>query len=215
MARRAAERLGFIHLNSGALYRGVALTALRSGVPLDDEAAVAAQAAQAEMRFERGGAFTLNGEDIRAEIYSSAVSKAVAKTAAHPSVRAAMTALQRRIASEGDAVVEGRDVTTVVFPHAQAKFYLDASIEERARRRLKELLDAGEDASQEEIERDIRERDRKDKTRAHSPLLIAEDARVIDTTEMTLEQVVDEVARVVESVIESVKKANVRNAQGG
>ena len=185
--------MGYTHLNSGALYRCAALLALRGGVPLDDDAALAALAEGAEMRFAPGGAVLLNGENVSGELYSSAVSRAAAKAAAHPPLRSAMTAQQRKIAAERNVVVEGRDVTTVVFPDAQAKFYLDASIQERARRRHKELSAAGEAVSIEAIEQEIRERDLKDKTRAHSPLKIAQDAHIIDTTPLTIEQAAEAV----------------------
>ncbi len=199
VARLSASLLGYTHLNSGALYRCVALLALRRRAALNDEAGLSALAEDADMRFGHGGAVLLNGEDVSVELYTSAVTEAAAKAAVHPSVREAMTAQQRKIAAEGDVVVEGRDVTTVVFPYAQAKFYLDASIEERARRRHKELAEAGETVSLEAIEREIRKRDMQDQTRKHSPLRIAQDALVIDTTPLTIEQAAEAVvARVKE-----------------
>jgi cytidylate kinase len=194
VARKLAERLGFIHLNSGALYRGVTLLALRNGVPLEDESALAELARQAEMGFTVEGRFLLNGADESDAIRTPEVDAAVSKVSVWKAVRLAVTAHQRRIAKQGNTVVEGRDVTTVVFPNAQAKFFLSASVEERAHRRYLELQAKGEDASLESIAAEIRERDHRDQTRHESPLRRAPDAESVDTTSLTVEQVVEQMA---------------------
>lgn len=191
-----ASSLGFVHLNSGSLYRGITLLAVRDGVALHDEACLATTAHDADMDFDPDGAFRLNGEDVSEAIRASEVDRAVSTVAALPAVRAAVTEHQRRIAAGKSVVIEGRDVTTVVFPEAQVKVYLDASVEERAARRLADLLAQGEDADIDQVTAEIRERDERDRTREDSPLLVAPDAEVIDTTGMSIAEVVSAIERV-------------------
>ncbi|MBT3270590.1 (d)CMP kinase [Candidatus Poribacteria bacterium] len=201
VSKQLASSLGFVHLNSGALYRGITLLALRSGAALGDEARLTEEARTAEMDFGLDGAFLLNGEDVSEHIRASEVDRAVSTVAALPRVRAAVTEQQRRIAAGKSVVIEGRDVTTVVFPNAQVKVYLDASVEERAARRHADLEAQGEQPSLDEVEREIRERDERDRTRADSPLLVAPDAEVIDTTGMSIDDVVSAIARSARSVV--------------
>ncbi len=186
VSKLLAESLGYVHLNSGALYRGIALLALRGSMDLGSESRLADVAGSASMDFGSGGAFLLDGEDVSEQIRSSEVDRAVSTVAALPRVRAAVTAHQRRIAAGKSVVIEGRDVTTVVFPQAQVKIYLDASVEERAARRHADLLAQGEASDLEQVKSEIRTRDERDKTREDSPLMVAEDAVVIDTTGMTI-----------------------------
>lgn len=200
VAKRLAAALGYIHLNSGALYRGVALSALQRDVSLDDENGLAEIAREVEMSFAEDGAFLLDGNDESSAIRTPEVDAAVAKISHWKAVRREVTAHQRRIASERNVVVEGRDVTTVVFPNAQVKIYLDATPDERANRRFLELQAKGESASMEEIAEQMRERDRRDRTRSESPLKIAPDATVVDTTGLTIEESVERIRRIVEKL---------------
>jgi len=200
VSKLLASSLGFVHLNSGSLYRGITLIALRDDVDLTNEGRLAAAAYEAVMDFDPGGGFHLNGEDVSEAIRASEVDRAVSTVAALPRVRAAVTEHQRRIAAGHSVVIEGRDVTTVVFPQAQVKVYLDASVEERASRRHADLVAHGEDADLAQVADEIRERDERDRTRADSPLLVAPDAHVIDTTGMSIPDVVGAIERVARDV---------------
>ncbi|MAF10613.1 cytidylate kinase [Candidatus Poribacteria bacterium] len=195
VSKRLASSLGFVHLNSGALYRGVTLLALRRGLDLRDERRLSAAAGDTVMDFDVDGGFIMDGEDVSEAIRTSEVDRAVSIVAALPSVRVAVTGQQRRIAAGKSVVIEGRDVTTVVFPNAQVKVYLDASVEERAARRHADLRAQGERVDVRKVEREIRDRDEMDRTRADSPLLVAPDAEVIDTTGMSVDDVVAAIAR--------------------
>ncbi|GIX06233.1 MAG: cytidylate kinase [Candidatus Poribacteria bacterium] len=198
LAQQLARRLGYVHLNSGALYRAVALLGLRNRVSPEDGPRLAELARQARMEFTSTGRLLVNGEDVTEAIRAPQVDAVVSRVAVHPPVREAVTEHQRRIAGRGNVVVEGRDIGTVVFPEAQIKFYVDASVEERARRRYLQLRqEQGTVPPLEEIERQIRERDRADSTRETSPLRVADDAILVDTTGRTVEQVVEEMVQIV------------------
>jgi cytidylate kinase len=191
VAKRLARRLGFRLLDTGALYRSVALAARRAGVSWDDEAAVAAVARGLRVDFAFSGENEQNhvfmdGEDISAAIRTPEMSDGASRVSALPEVRAALLDLQRRLGAQGGVVVEGRDVGTVVFPHAQAKFYLTASDEVRARRRAAELGGVEEAA----VLADIRARDVRDSTRAAAPLRQAEDAILVDSSGLSIDEVV-------------------------
>jgi CMP/dCMP kinase len=182
VARGVAERLGFTYLDSGAMYRAVALAALERGA----EPAQVASQVRIEMR---DGAVTLDGQNVSSAIRAPEVSEAASRAAAEPAVRAAMVAEQRRLLSAGDWVAEGRDIGTVVAPDAKVKVFLTASPQERAQRRAAEL---GIDADTVLAEQTIR--DQRDETRRHSPLTPASDAVLLDTTGLSLEQVIENVA---------------------
>ena len=189
VARAVAAGLGFTYLDSGAMYRSVALIALERGVDLDDGAQVGALAAELEIAFA-DGAVAVDGNDVSEAIRDPAVSTAASRVSIHPQVREAMVARQRELIASGRYVAEGRDIGTVVSPDAPLKVYLTAGEEERARRRAKET---GENpvavlAAQ-------RERDERDRARRHGALRAADDAVEVDTTDLTLEEVV---VRVVE-----------------
>jgi cytidylate kinase len=188
VARAVASALGFTYLDSGAMYRSVALAALQRGV---EPAAVARG-----LRIELGDRILLDGRDVTAEIRTPAVSEAASRAAADPAVREAMVEQQRRMLAEGDWVAEGRDIGTVVAPGAEVKVFLTASPEERARRRAAEL---GVDPATVLAEQTIR--DQRDSTREHSPLAPAPGAVELDTTGLTLDEVVQ---RIVELVTEAV-----------
>jgi CMP/dCMP kinase len=180
VARAAAEALGFTYLDSGAMYRAVALAALRRGVPPCQVAS--------KVRIDLGGRVLLDGEDVSSAIRAPQVSEAASRAAADPDVRRAMVAQQRRLIAGGDWVAEGRDIGTVVAPDADLKLFLTASPDERARRRAAEL---GVDQATVLAEQAIR--DERDRRRAHSPLQAAEDSVILDTTDLTLAEVVDRV----------------------
>ncbi|MCX8008015.1 MAG: (d)CMP kinase [Coriobacteriia bacterium] len=203
VARALARRLGYRYLDTGAMYRALAEEALTSGVPLDDVEALALLAHDAHIAFEYEGddpvysRVTVHGRDVTRAIRTPAVDAAVSAVARIPEVRAAMVAEQRRCAEGFDVVVEGRDIGTVVFPDAEVKVYLTASPEERASRRLRDREGAGYREEFEKVVADIVARDEADSTRDASPLKPAKDALTLDTTGLTVEQVVDRLARIV------------------
>ena len=192
IAERVAQALGFHYLDSGALYRIATLNALKKGVPLDDAAALTAAAEQLAPRFE-GGRILLDGEDVTTAIRSEEVSAATSRVAVVPGVRAALYALQKNAARLPGLVADGRDMGTVVFPDAPLKVFMTASARVRAERRYRQLIGRGETADLEALTRDLEERDRRDSQRATAPLRPAEDAKVLDTSEMGIEEVVKKV----------------------
>jgi CMP/dCMP kinase len=194
VAARLAEKLGVGYLDTGAMYRAVTWGAIHANIDLDDLDAVADYARRCRINMSGSGeSFKLfvDGRDITEDIRTPALTNQAHKAANNPQVRAIMVEQQRRIASAlGSAVTEGRDQGTAAFPDAEAKFYLDASAPCRARRRWQQLRDKGVDADYEQILADQRQRDARDAGRAVGPLKPAEDAIHIDTTEMTIDQVV-------------------------
>ncbi len=187
VARALAERLGFTYLDSGAMYRCVALAALGRGVDLDDEAATGGLAASLEIGLD-GDRVALDGRDVSTAIRSPEVTAASSRVSVHPAVREAMVARQRELIAAGRYVAEGRDIGTVVSPEAPLKVFLTASPEERARRRAEQT---GEDPGV--VLAAQRERDARDEGREHSALRAAEDAIELDTSGLPLDEVVDRV----------------------
>jgi cytidylate kinase len=199
IARRVAERLGFVYINTGAMYRSVALWALRLKTELSDMHRLEQLAMQADIAFAANGHVMLNGEDVSEAIRSEEVSQAASKVSALPAVRRALLGAQRKIAETASVVMEGRDIGSVVFPDAHVKIFLDADPGERARRRAAELIRRGVTVDLAALEADLRRRDDNDRTRSASPLVQAPDAEVIDTTGMTLEEVEEAILRLVRS----------------
>lgn len=202
VAKLLARRLGYRLLDTGAIYRAVALTAQQRGQPWTDAEACAAIARGLDIRFDfiaDKNHVYLAGEDASAAIRAPEISQGASQVSAHPAVRAALLELQRRLAAGGGVVVEGRDTGTVVFPRAEAKFFLTASEDERARRRVAELAAAGTAVDYEATLREIRERDRRDASRDVAPMVAAPDAVLVDSSTQTLEQVVESLASYVES----------------
>jgi cytidylate kinase len=198
VARRVAAALGFRYVDSGALYRGIAWKADAMGVDAArTEDVVRAMGAMDVGFFEAEGAvrYRVDGYEPRAEIRTERVSEGVSLVAAIPEVRRQVTEWLRGLRRFGDLVMEGRDIGTVVFPDATAKFYLDASPEERARRRNAELTPKGEGGDVGRVMVSLKNRDQRDSGRATAPLRIADDAQVIDTTGLNIEQVSDELIR--------------------
>jgi len=198
--RELADRLGYVFLDTGAMYRALALAALRAGVPLDDEAALSALAARVAIELRPSGAVILEGDDVTGAIRSQEVGSAASRVSVHPAVRRHMVARQREMGGAGGVVMDGRDIGTAVFPDADVKFFVDAHPRQRALRRYEELAQRGVAADLDTIEREIRDRDQADSTRADSPLTRAPDAIHLDTTELGLDEVVRRMLSAIESL---------------
>jgi cytidylate kinase len=192
IARHLARHFGLINLETGAMYRAFALKALRAGLPLDQSHALEQLTADTDIRLETGAEenrVLLDGEDVTGLIRNQTVTDAASRVSAVPAIRAWMVRQQQRLGAQGGVVMEGRDIGTVVFPHADAKIFLDAAPEVRGLRRFDQLGPKPEQQPDEVI-RDLRERDQRDRNRADSPLKAAEDAVLLDSTNMTLEEAV-------------------------
>ena len=198
VARKVAARLGYKYVDSGALYRGLAWKVIESGLDPADPAAVMAtmQRMKVDFRDENDAVrYQIDGYEPRDEIRREKVNESVSFVAAMPEVRAQVTQWLRDMVRFGNLVMEGRDIGTVVFPAARAKFYLDASPEERARRRHAELITESAPSDVGRVMVSLANRDQRDSDRKTAPLKLAEDAQVVDTTGLNIEQVVDEIVR--------------------
>ena len=197
IARLLAQRLKFDYIDTGAMYRAFTLKALRAGLDLSNADALIALAEKTELDISQDVdsriKVVLDAEDVSALIRTPQLTKQVAYVAKVGGVREVMKQNQRKIGKRGRSVFEGRDIGTVVFPEAKYKFYLDADFNERVNRRYKELSEKGQDVSSESIGRDLKIRDRKDMTREIAPLLRADDAVYIDTTHLTIDEIVDKI----------------------
>lgn len=201
VARQLAKEMGYIYVDTGAMYRAMALCALRAGIQPADEAAVTEVYRKAEVSLEyRDGAqqILLNGENVTDLIRAEEVGNMASAISGYLPVREKLVELQRELAARKDVVMDGRDIGTCVLPFADLKVYLTASSGVRAERRYKELLEKGEERSLEEIERDIIERDNRDMSREISPLKQAEDAVLLDSSSMTLKEVLSELMELAE-----------------
>jgi len=192
VSRTVAHVLGFRHVDTGAMYRAVGWKALHDSIALDDEPSVAALAEQADIDVE-GGLVFIDGHDVTHAIRTPEMDRTAASVARLPKVRAVLVARQRAMGNQGGVVMEGRDIGTVVFPNAQLKIFLDASAEERARRRANDTAHTGSQVGQAAVAAAIQARDQSDKTRTASPLTLAEDAVLIDTTNLPIDAVVERV----------------------
>ena len=202
-AKNVAEKLGFIHINTGAMYRGISLKCIQEDVNMEDPSQLNHLLTHTKLEFAAEGELTLfmDGVDISAEITSVQVTDFVSQVSAISEVREKLVQYQRKMAEGLNVVLEGRDIGTVVFPNADHKFFLVADIHERARRRKKEMEAKGEVVSLEELTAEMLERDRKDSTRKHSPLKKAEDAVEIDTTGISIEEQVNRIVEIVNKTI--------------
>jgi cytidylate kinase len=190
LARRIADKLGFVYVDTGAMYRSVALWALRNGTALSDMHRLEQLAREAHIEFAAGArTVLLNGEDVSEAIRAPEVGDAASKVSAIPAVRRALVAKQREMAENASVVMEGRDIGTVVFPDATVKFYLDAHADVRAGRRVEELVAAGEAVSGEAVAEGLRVRDERDRTRTASPLMQAPDAVYLDSSSLGIDEV--------------------------
>ncbi len=192
-AKETAKRLGMVYVDTGAMYRTVALACMRAGVSVSDEAAALSVLNRIDMRIEpeQGGQrIFLDGKDVTAEIRTPEIGKGASEVAAFRKVRERLVEIQQELARKYPVVMDGRAIGTVVLPDAELKIYLDAGVEERARRRQGELREQGKTEELSEVMEKIRQRDEADKTREHSPLRMANDAILLDSTGMSAEEVV-------------------------
>lgn len=199
IARRVAQRLGYLYVDTGALYRAIALHMLRAGKNpfISEEVISELDSVQVSLQYVEGEQQVLLGtENVSDSIRTPEVAAASSKVSAIPQVREFLLSLQRNLAKQNDVVMDGRDIGTVVLPNAQVKIFLTASLEERARRRWKELLEKG-DADFNTVLADVKQRDEQDTTRAIAPLVQAPDAILVDTTGITLEQSIDRMLAVI------------------
>ncbi|TMJ06599.1 MAG: (d)CMP kinase [Bacillati bacterium ANGP1] len=201
VARGVAQRLRFRYVDTGAMYRSVAWAVLQRGVSLSDERAVTALARSVRIDFVTdplGQRVLVDGVDVTEAIRTPQVSDGASIVSVYPGVREAMVTIQRRMGVDGGVVMEGRDIGTVVFPDAEIKVFLDASLDERARRRFEELKARGAGVDLESVRKAEEERDRRDRTRNHSPLRAAPDAVVIDSTGVPADEVVARIVQLVQ-----------------
>lgn len=198
IARSLADKLGFVYINTGAMYRAVALWAMRTDVAESDMHRLEQLAMQADISFEAGSnAILLNGEDVTNAIRAPEVSAFASKISLIPAVRRALVEKQRQMSAETSVVMEGRDIGSIVFPDAQVKVFLDADPGVRAERRVTELRSAGAAVTPEETAREMEERDDRDRTRAEAPLVQSPDATYLDTSGLSIEQVEESILKLV------------------
>ncbi|MCR5675686.1 MAG: (d)CMP kinase [Lachnospiraceae bacterium] len=196
IAKRTAKALGFIYVDTGAMYRAMALFMLREGVDIRDTDAVADAAKRAEITIRHEGGeqvVILNGENVSGSIRTEEVSQAASTVSVVGQVRERLVALQQELARTADVVMDGRDIGTVVLPDAKLKIFMTASSAVRAHRRFLELKERGEEADEEQIRRDIEERDERDRNREISPLRQADDAVYLDTSALTIDEVTERI----------------------
>lgn len=196
IAKLVAKEMGYIYVDTGAMYRGLAIHFLKKGVDPEEKEAVAEACRDAEVTigYEDGiQQIYLNGENVTGMLRTEEVGNMASRTSAIPEVREKLLELQRSLAREKDVIMDGRDIGTNILPDADVKIYLTASVETRAKRRYDELKEKGEPCSLEEIARDIKDRDERDMTREIAPLKKAEDAVLVDSSDMTIEEVVGEI----------------------
>jgi cytidylate kinase len=218
VARALAQRFGLLNLESGAMYRAFALKTLRSGVATNDAAALEALAHATQVRLESGSEgngvlsnrVLLDGTDVTDQLRTPQITAAASEVSIHPPIRRWLVGLQQALGAQGNVVMEGRDIGTVVFPHAPVKIFLDASPEKRGERRYEQTRTddqmRGSSAATQlstAVLEEIRERDRRDRTRADSPLRAADDATILDSTDLTLDQVIERAAELVERYLKT------------
>jgi cytidylate kinase len=202
VAQKVAARLEYIYIDTGSMYRALAWAVLHNDVPVNNEQAVSELLQNNTIELQRthdGQRVLWNGRDITCEIRTPEVSQYASIVASYGSVRQQMLVLQRKMAEQGNVVMDGRDIGTHVLPDAEVKIFLTASIRERAERRLKELLAKGHETDLASLESEIAERDKRDMEREVAPLRQAEDAVLLDTTGLSIDQVVDRILQICES----------------
>jgi CMP/dCMP kinase len=204
LARHLAHHFGLLNLETGAMYRAFALKALRAALPLDESSALEQLAGETSIRLEPGeeeNRVLLDGEDVSGLIRNPSVTDAASRVSVFPAIRAWMVGLQKQLGAQGGIVMEGRDIGTVVFPHAQVKIFLDAAPEVRGQRRFEQLGQSGRPHTIQphEILSELRARDERDRNRADSPLRPASDAVLLDSTAMTLDEAVRAAIAIVDS----------------
>lgn len=201
LSKELAKQLGYIYVDTGAIYRSFALAGLRAGIDLQDAEAVAKMlpGVQFSLRYIAGAQCVFLGEeDVSQAIREENVSMGASMVSAHPAVREFLLETQRRMAREKDVIMDGRDIGTVVLPHAQVKIFLTASVEDRARRRWEQLRQAGENPDFEKVRKDVEQRDYNDSHRAAAPLKQAEDAVLLDTSGLSFAQSLEKLEQIVQ-----------------
>lgn len=210
LTKLLAQRLGYIHIDTGAMFRAVALMASRAGIACEDDAGLAELCRGLAISFRRDGAGSrvmVNGEDVSGSIRTEEIGLLTSCISARKPVRDALLAMQRQMGEAGGVILEGRDIGTVVFPDAEVKFFLSASAEERGRRRYLELKERGEQVTLAEIVEKVVLRDRQDESREHAPLKKAEDAVSIDSTSLSIAEVLEIMERTVRERVGAAGKA--------
>ncbi len=200
IAKIVAKELGYIYVDTGAMYRTLALACFRDGIDTTDENAIVdkCESVEVTLGYEDGTQKVyLNGEDVSTEIRREEIGNLTSTIAVYPGVRKILVALQQDLASKNDVVMDGRDIGTAVLPNADLKVYLTASVETRAKRRYDELVEKGQNCDLKEIEKDIEDRDYRDMNRETSPLTQADDAVLVDSSDMTIDQVVAKIISLV------------------
>jgi cytidylate kinase len=207
VARALARRLGYVYIDTGAMYRAVALWALRLGVALNDAHRLEQLAREAHIEFAAGSSrVLLNGEDVTAAIREPGMAEAASKVSMIGGVRRALVAAQRAMAESASVIMEGRDIGTVVFPDADVKIFLDADPRARAGRRVEDLRRRGLAVEPDGVAQEIAERDRRDRTRAESPLIQAPDAVYVDTTGLSVERVEEAILKIIRTRVSNGKE---------
>lgn len=197
IAKLLAKKLSFKYLDTGAMYRAVTLYMIKHNIDINNNSEVISALNNLNINFDNDGRIYLDNEDVTEAIRSMEVVNLVSKVSSISIVRQNMVSLQRKIAEGGNYVVDGRDIGSVVFPNSKYKFYMDASLDERAKRRYNEELSKGKNITYEEVRESIRKRDEFDSNRENSPLVVPENANIIDTTSMTIDEVVEKIANVI------------------
>jgi len=208
VARRLAEALEYIYIDSGAMYRAIGWKAVQAGVDIRDHRRVAPLAAATEIGMvasPSGPRVLVDGQDVTKDLRTAAMDEASSVVSTYPEVRERLVALQREIARDGGIVMDGRDIGTTVFPHADVKFYLDADLAVRAARRLEDLRKRGSVADFDVVQADVLRRDARDRGREASPLVVAADAVSIDSTSLTVEEILSQMLAVVRKVLQTDK----------
>lgn len=199
IARRVAKALSFIYVDTGAMYRAMAYYLIQKGIAPDETEKISEACPGADISIEYAGGeqiVLLNGQNVNAYLRTPQVSEMASKSSANPEVRRKLVELQQALAGKQNVVMDGRDIGTVVLPRAQVKIYLTASVDVRAGRRYQEILQKGETADLKDIKRGIAERDRRDMTREISPLRQADDAILVDTSDLSIEEVTDKILKI-------------------
>lgn len=202
IAKLLAKKLNYLHLDTGAMYRAVTLAALNNNIDFDDIDKLVELTESLDISFDEKGDIYLNGENVSDEIRTAEVNTHVSQTAAVKGVREVLVEKQKQLAQNNKVVMDGRDITTVVLPEAEHKFFLTASLEERARRRYQEVRSKKKDADFDKIKKSIARRDKLDSEREHSPLKKAEDAVLVDTTNLSIDQVLDHMIAIIEGEVQ-------------
>lgn len=211
LAKALGEAIDYTYISSGDMYRAVTLYFLRKRININNTEAIAEALKNIQLHFERKNSknrIFLNGEDVNDEIRSMPVAEWVSPVAAIPAVRREMVRQQRLMGDQKGIVMDGRDIGTVVFPHAELKIFLTADLEERARRRYKELIENGFDVELDDVFNNLEERDRIDSTRADSPLAVADDAKILDNTNLNQKQSLEQALKMFQKTLAELKTGN-------